>query len=132
MMTADSVLIRAQAAALKLMKDTCLVRRLTSTATNLETGATTPLYSTIYSGVCRIQQRSILARAFNVGEAEVYMTRLELHVPMSITGVLADDLVTITASPHDADLLNHYFRVRLLGHKTYASARRFELIEVLS
>ncbi len=75
-MTADSALIRAQAAALKLMVDTCLVRRLTSTATNLETGATTPLYSTIY--------------------------------------------------------LNHYFRVRLLGHKTYASARRFELIEVLS
>lgn len=131
-MSADSVLIRAQAAALALMVDSCVITRLSSTASNPETGSTLSVYTTIYSGVCRIQQRSILARAFNVAEAEVYMVRLELHLPVSVTGVLADDVVAVTASRHDPDLLTHSFRTRELGHKTYASARRFELIEVLS
>lgn len=131
-MTADSVLIRAQAAALALMVDTCSVTRLTSTITDAETGVTTPVYSTIYTGVCRIQQRSILARAFNVAEAQVYMGRLELHIPVSVTGVLSDDVLTVLTSRHDADLVNRVFSVRELGHKTYESARRFSIIEISS
>lgn len=131
-MTADSVLIKAQAAALALMVDTCTIKRLTSTATNPETGSTTPLYSTIYSGVCRVQQRSILARAFNVAEAEVYMGRLELHIPVSVVGVQSDDVVTIVTSLHDGDLVNRVFSLRELGHKTYESARRFSIIEISS
>lgn len=131
-MTADSILIRARAAALALMVDTCTITRLVSTSTNPETGQVTPIYTTIYAGVCRIQQRSILARAFNVAEAEQYMVRLELHLPMTAVGVNADDITTMNTSLHDADLVGRLFRTRVLGHKTYASARRFELIEVLS
>jgi len=131
-MTADSVLIKAQRAALALMVDTCTITRLVSTSTNPETGQVTNFYNTIYTGVCRIQQRSILARAFNVAEAEQYMVRLELHLPVTATGVNADDVVTMLTSLHDADLVGRRFSARVLGHKTYESARRFELIEVLS
>ena len=131
-MTADSVLIKAQAAALRLMVDTCLIQRPAAVASNPETGYTTTTYTTIYSGVCRVQQRTVLARQFTVGEATVYMSRLELHVPVTITGILADDIISITASVHDQDLIGRKWHVSELGHKTYESARRFAMVEILS
>jgi hypothetical protein len=131
-MSADRVLARAQAAALALMVDTCTVKRLASTSTDPETGVITPTYTTVYSGVCRVQQRVPRATPQTVGEAEVFVARLELHVPVTVTGVASDDLVNITASVNDPDLLGRSWHVRELAHKSFQSARRFSMIEITS
>lgn len=131
-MSAATVLARAQAAAKALMVDTCTIKHKTGESTDA-VGNVTPTYSTTYSGVCRVQQRAgMIARPASVGEAEVFISGLELHVPVSVTGVASDDLVTVTASAHDADLVGRAFRIRELAHKSFPSARRFSMIEVTS
>lgn len=131
-MSAASVLARAQAAALSLMVDTVTVRRKTGESTNSETGVVTPTLSTIYTGVCKVQQRAGIARPAAVGEAEVFVSRLEMHVPVSVTGIASDDLATVDTSAHDQDLVGRVFHVRELAHKSFASARRYSIVEVTS
>ncbi len=129
------VLSRAQAAALALMVDTCTVQRRPNgptDPTNTETGVVTPAYTTIYTGVCKVRQRAGVARPATVGEAEIFLSRLELHVPVTVTGIASDDQVTITASAHDPDLVGRKFKVRELAHKSFPSARRYSIIEVTS
>jgi hypothetical protein len=130
--SAASVLARAQAAATALMVDACTVRHLASSSTDPETGAATPTYTTVYTGPCKLQQRSAGASPTSVGQAEVLIGQLEVHLPLSATGVSSDDLVTVTASAHDADLVGRTFRIRGLSHKSFLSARRFAVIEVTS
>lgn len=124
-----ALLARARAAAERLMADECVVRRRTGVVTDPETGQTTPTYATVYAGRCRVQQRGPSARSAEAGEAHVLMQRLEVHVPVSVSGVAVGDEVTITASAHDPDLVGRTFLVRELAHKSMASARRLGVEE---
>lgn len=129
-MSIDMLLASGRAAAEALMQDTCTVRRKTSEVTDLFSGTITPVYTDIYTGKCRVQQRTQgQARPEDAGEAFVLMLQLELQLPMSATGLQVDDLVTITASVHDADLPGRVFYVRDLAHKTHATARRVTIQE---
>jgi hypothetical protein len=124
--------LRRRLAAEANMVDACTIQRVTGGSTNDTTGVVTPTYSTIYSGKCRVQQVVPIAKPAHVGEAAVWLQRLVLQVPMAVTGIASDDLVTITASLLDADLVGRTFRVRELGHKTHMTARRVQLEEVTS
>jgi hypothetical protein len=134
--TATSVTLRGQLAAEALMVDSCTIQRVTGTSTNDTTGVVTPTYSTIYTGKCKLQavgsKGQAPARPHVVDQAQVFLFQLELHVPMSVTGVQADDVVTVTASLLDADLTTRVWRIRALSHKSFQTARRFTLEEVLS
>jgi hypothetical protein len=131
-MSAASVLARAQAAAQRLMVDACTIQHKTGETTDA-VGNVVPTYTSKYTGKCKVQQRTGVGvgQPQNVGEAAEFVSRLELHVPVSVTGVVPDDLVTLTASL-DVDLVGRTFFIRELSHKTYLSARRFGLIEVTS
>lgn len=131
-MSASSVLLRGRAAAEALMVDTCTIRRVAGQVTDPETGVVTRTYSTVYSGKCKVQQQAGIARPERIAEAEVFVARLELHIPMSVIAVASDDLATITASVHDPDLVDREFHVRELAHKTLATARRYSIVEVTS
>jgi Family of unknown function (DUF6093) len=131
-MSATTATLRGRAAAENLMIDACTVQRVTGSATNDTTGVVTPTYSTIYTGKCRVQQVVPIAKPANVGEAAVWLQRLVLQLPMSVVGIQSDDLVTITASVLDGDLVGRTFHVRELGHKTHATARRVQLEEITS
>jgi hypothetical protein len=131
-MSATTATRRGRLAAEANMVDACTIQRVTGSSTNDTTGVVTPTYSTIYSGKCRVQQVVPIAKPAHVGEAAVWLQRLVLQVPMSVTGIASDDLVTITASLLDADLVGRTFHVRELGHKTHMTARRVQLEEVTS
>lgn len=124
-----SALARGRAAAERLMVDQCVVRRVTGTVTDPDTGRVTPTYTSVYEGRCRVQQQHVQARAVEPGEAHLLMLRLEVHLPMSVTGIAAGDEVAITASAHDPDLAGRTFVVRELAHKTHATARRLGVEE---
>lgn len=126
------VLARAQTAALALMLDTGRIRRRVSESTDPDTGIITPTYSVIYAGPCKVQQRQAIARPEVIGEAGVFVSRLELHVPVSVTGIASDDLLDLTAVAHDTDLLGRTWHIRELAHKSLLSARRYSLVEVTS
>ena len=135
-MSAASALLRGRALALSLMVDTCTVTRLdpATTTTDPDTGVVTKGFTTIYSGPCKVQRvpRASRTQPVSVGEAEVILSRLELHVPTSAVGILADDIATITASTFDADLVGKVFHVRELAHKSWETARRYGVEEVAS
>lgn len=131
-MSAKTATLRGRVAAEALMADACTIKRVTNQSTNDNTAVVTPTYSTIYSGKCRVQQTVPVSKPHDVGEAAVWLQRLELQVPMSVTGIASDDLVTITASALDADLVGRTFHVRELGHKSHMTARRVQIEEVTS
>ena len=133
-MSAVSAVLRGRTAAEALMLDTIVVTRLTSSTTDPESGVITPTYSTVYTGPGKVQRsgRQTTARPTDVGEAEVFLSRLEVHVPVSVVGVSTDDLVTVTASTMDPELVGKSFHVRQESHKTFQTARRFGVEEVTS
>lgn len=133
-MSATSAVLRGRAAAERLMLDTCSIKRLSGQVTDRETGVITSTYASVYAGKCKVQQqtRGGIPRPEDVGEAQVYLSRIEVHVPMSVTGIAADDIVTITASALDVDLVNRVFHIREIDHKTFLTARRLSVEEVTS
>lgn len=111
------------------MVDECTIRRRTGETTDAD-GNVVPTYgSPIYSGKCRMQQPNAQAREQDVGEASLQMLRFELQLPMSVTGVEADDVVEMTASRFDPDLVGRKFAVRGLSHKSHAVMRRLQVEE---
>jgi hypothetical protein len=130
MMSARTAVLAGRRAAERLMVDSCTIRRVTSSATDPETGVVTATYLTVYNGKCRVQQKIPVSKPGDVGQAAVWLQRLELQVPMAATGIQSNDLATVTASVLDPDLLNRTWHVRELGHKTHATSRRVQIEEI--
>lgn len=131
-MSRASVLARGQAAAEAGMVDTCTIRHVTGSSTDQSTGIRTPTYSTLYTGVCRIQQALAQAAEQTTGEDFVLVLRMEIQLPAAGTeGLEVNDEVTVTAvgAGHDADLVGRVFLTRDLFHKSEPTARRVGVIE---
>lgn len=131
-MSAISATLRGRAAAQRLMVDACVIKRQTGSSTDRDTGIITPTYTTIYTGICKVQAAAASAGPSILGEAEVLIAELQLHIPVSADTVQSDDIATITASVLDPKLVGRVFRIRALSHKTFLTARRFSLIEITS
>lgn len=115
------------------MVDAGTLKRQTGESTNPTTGVVTPTYAApYYTGALRVQLAETLAQVPESGGRTRTLQRLECQVPMSVTGVQVDDVLTVTASALDADLVGRTFRVRSLFHKTHATSRRLEVEEVQS
>jgi hypothetical protein len=129
-MSAVSAIQRGRVAAEALMVDQVTVQHKTGESTNQETGVVTPTYATVYSGKAKVQQSSPATNPADVGEAAVFIGQMTLHLPVSVTTVQPDDLVTVTASALDPDLVGRTFRLRGPAHKSFLTARRFPMVEV--
>jgi hypothetical protein len=129
-MSANSAIQRGRVAAAALMVDAVTVQHQTGENTDPETGVVTPDYDTVYTGKAKIQQSAPATNPADVGEAAVFVGQLTLHLPVSVTTVHPDDLVTVTASVLDPDLVGRTFRLRGPAHKSYLTARRFPMVEV--
>jgi hypothetical protein len=128
-MSAASALARGRAAVEALMVDACTITRVGERDTDTTTGEVTEPVSTLYTGQCRVQQAQAQATEETVGEDHLLLLRLEVQLPMSVTGLEVGDLITITASVHDPDLPGRVFRIHDLAHKTHATARRVQCVE---
>ena len=114
------------------MTDTCAITRVTGQTTDMDTGQVVDVTEPVYSGPCRVQQRSTVASRVDVGEASLLLVALELHLPVAAsTDVHAEDAVQIVTSV-DPDLVGKHFTVKQVAHKTDATARRLGIQEVTS
>jgi hypothetical protein len=118
--------LRAQAV---LMVDACTIVRIGTRVTDTTTGEVTEPTSTLYTGACRVQQAQAQAQTEDAGEDHLLLLRLEVQLPISVTGLRVGDEVTITTSVHDPDLPGRVFLVHDLAHKTHATARRVQCLE---
>ena len=116
-------LARARTAAALGMTDTCTIRRRTGEAVDDNSGVVTPTWAEVYAGQCRVQQRNPIAQQQTPGPDFQLLVQLELQLPVTVTGVLVGDEVTVTAST-DPELVGTVLIVRDLGVKSQASARR--------
>lgn len=112
------------------MLETCTITRGGGAPTfDGTTGTyTTPAGTTIYSGPCEVQvSDGLTAQSEDAGGADVTLTRVTVKVPITATGIQIDDVVTITASALDPDLVGQRFTV-VAGHaKSFATARRLQV-----
>jgi hypothetical protein len=129
--SASTLLARGRAAAIRLMVDTCTIQHTTGQTTNTTTGDVTPTYSLLYTGPCKVQGGDA-ASGQDVAEAHLAVLSPVLHVPIDVTGVVEGDVVTITASVNDPELVGKVFRVQGPHHKSFATARRFVCTEITS
>lgn len=133
-MSATSITLRGRVAAEALMVDTCTIKRDVSnpaTNTDPDTGVVTPVYSTIYTGKCRLKLPVAVARPITTGEAQQFTQHPILSLPASTTGVQIDDIVTVTASALMPSLVNRVFHVRAQPGQSHMTAARFEIMEIM-
>ena len=131
-MSATSAVLRGRVAAERDMLDAVTVQHKTGEVTDGELGTVTSTYSTVYTGKAKIQQATPATTPTDVGQAAVYVGQLTLHLPVTATTALVapDDLVTVAACVLDASLVGKTFKLRGPAHKSYATARRFPMVEI--
>lgn len=130
-MSIVTAVLRGRALAEQLMVDTCVIRRKTGESTGAG-GVITPTYSTLYTGICRVQSQPQTQTGTDVGEAYLVLERHEVQLPMSVTGLAEGDQITITASVLDPDLVGRVYAVRDVARKSHLTARRVTVLEVTS
>jgi hypothetical protein len=111
------------------MTDACTTRRNTGTTYDDATGNTTPTWTAVYSGPCRMRQPRAEANSSQVGEAAVLLQQPELHLPMSAALHRPGDEITITASINDPASVGRVFIVRAVPAHSNATARRYGVVE---
>lgn len=112
------------------MVDACTITRSGGVPTlNPTTGLyTTPAATTVYTGACEVQiSDGLNAQTAEAGGQVVTERRVTIKVPISAEGIETGDLVTITASALDPDLVNQEFRVLAGFAKSHATARRLQV-----
>lgn len=123
-MSRAAVLARGRIAAEAGMVDACIIRRRTGTTVDDNTGDEAVTWDDLYDGMCRVQQQAATSQQQTPGEDAQLLVRLEVQLPISVTGLQVADEITITASVHDPDLVGQVFLVRDLFAKTHPTARR--------
>lgn len=130
------ILIQGRQRAEALMLDTCTVRRDTGAVVrDPVTLVDVPVLSVVRAGLrCKVKTPATQDRAVQVPGQTVVLSSMEWHIPMSVVGVLTDDLVTIdTVDPvsGDLDMVGKVLRVTGPFMASAATARRFS-VEVVS
>lgn len=131
-MTAKTATLAGRRQAQSIMVDSCVILRYGLVpVTNPETGTVTPSsVAEVYGGQCRISQSVKNARPYTVGEAQEWLIRLQLQLPVTATGVQINDHVTIVATVLDPDLVGKTFVIREIAAGTHITSRRLQMEEI--
>jgi len=115
-----------------LMVDECTVSRPGDPVTDPETGNVTPGSTFVYSGPCKVQQTISQASNPAAGGHSFTVQDSRVDFPVSAGPLLVDDVVTITASVLDPQLVGREMRVVELFHKSFATAQRTRVEELIA
>lgn len=117
---------RGRRLAESLMSDACTAHRPGPETTDPETGETTPGLTEVYAGRCKVQVATAQAASPEAGGHAYVIESLQLHFPVT-SQLFIDDVVTVTASPMDPDLVGLRFRLVELARGTYRTADRWNV-----
>ncbi|MGA4989873.1 DUF6093 family protein [Nonomuraea bangladeshensis] len=128
-MSVSGVLARGRAAALQLMRDTCVIERKDGEPVlNETTGVLVQQWATVYTGRCRVKSSGRAGqgagREAEWGEREVTLHQYTAVLPWDTPEVIArEDRLTITAS-EDTWLVGRHLEVIDISLNGAATARR--------
>lgn len=128
-MSAQGLTLRGRAAAESLMVDACTVHRPGAPVTDADGNVTASL-TLVYTGMCKVQQTIAQSSNPTAGGHSFTVQDSRVDLPVTAGPLLVSDVVTLTASVLDPQLVGRKFRVVELFHKTYATAQRIRVEEV--
>ena len=114
------------------MVDACTVTRPGEPVTDPDTGDVTPSMTPVYSGPCKVQQTISQASSPEAGGHAFTVQDSRVDFPVSAGPLLVNDVVTVTSSVLDPQLVGTEFRVIELFHKSMATAQRTRVSEVVA
>ena len=109
------------------MTDTCKVVRPVPGVLNEATGKRAVTYTEVYAGPCRVKHPTTAAKPADAGSQLLVMSALEVHLPVTATGVRAEDVVEITASPTRAEQAGRRFKIVAPFDGSQTTALRFRV-----
>lgn len=112
--------------AVSRMTDSCKITRVGSKTLNEGTGTYTPSVVTVFTGACRIKSGSGVSQG-DAGSELVVVSQVELHLPVSATGVLPGDVVEVTGSLTRADQVGRVFKVVAAFDGSQTTALRYRV-----
>lgn len=122
---------RGRANAESLMTDSLRLEHPTGETIRVD-GKTIPVMETVWSGPGKVQSQQSYPSQPEVGGGTVTLAVFEVHIPVSADVVpLVDDVFVVDAS-RDQALTGSRFRVRVDPAKTWRTARRFNVEELIS
>lgn len=127
-MTAPAALRSGRAAAERLMTDTCALERPGELVDDITGEAA---METVYTGRCKIQTYEGYEQNPTAGGMVLTVQRYRVDLPVSVRA-RPGDLVTIAASPTDPHLVGKRYRVTAPFNKSYATASRCFVDEVVT
>ena len=129
-MSAEAAVLAGRREAEALMVDACDVMRPGEPVTDPETGDVTPSSTFVYSGPCKVQQTISQASNPSAGSHAFTVQDSRVDFPVSAGPLMVDDVVTLTSSVLDPQLVGSTFRVVELFHKSMATAQRTRVEQV--
>lgn len=120
-MSARGTVLRGRKRAEALMIDTVRVDRPTG-AVNPVTGV--PVVTQVYAGKGKVQTFEAFERQPEVAGGTATIQRYTIHLPIGTYVPAVNDVITVTASVLDSNLVGRRFVVSGLLHKTYATSYR--------
>lgn len=129
-MSAEAAVLAGRREAEALMVDSCDVTRPGESVTDPDTGDVTPSSTAVFSGPCKVQQTISQASNPTAGEHSFTVQDSRVDFPVAAGPLKVDDVVTITASVLDPQLVGAEFRVTELFHKSMATAQRTRVEQV--
>lgn len=123
-MSVETALARGRAAAEKRMRDRCLIERKTGRTFSDSTGQYTDVWTTVYTGPCRIKKAGA-SNDVTTGEAELTLRKYGLDIPWdTTTEVRREDRATVTQCTDDAWVVGRPMEVIDVGYSGASTARR--------
>lgn len=115
-----------------LMVDTVTIRAESTTGSmDPETGEHTSTPGAVrYQGKGKFQDRQVQERGAESGAHEFITVRQEVHIPVGVK-VLEGDVVTWDASPNDPSNVGRVFRVAAPQGKSWSTAQRVPVDEIV-
>lgn len=123
-MSASDAVLAGRREAEALMQDACTVQRPGPAVTDPVTGNVAPSLTPVYTGRCKVQQTIAQSSSPTAGGHAFTIQDSRVDFPVSAGPLAVDDVVTVTASVLDPQLVGTVFRVVELFHKSMATAQR--------
>lgn len=132
-MSAVSFLKQGRKEAERLMVDTVTITRVTTSDTvDEDTLQYEETVDVIYSGKAKVQTYEPFEQNPEAGGHSFTVQRYRIHVPAETEDIRVDDTVTVTASELDVSLVGKSYRVAALLHKSFATAQRLFVDEIVN
>lgn len=131
MMDPLSALKTGRLAAQSTFIDTYMVTRPGELVTDPDTGEVKNEAMEVYTGKGKIQVNAASNETPEAGGHQFTVQTMSLHLPVTAGPFQISDTVTVLASPLDPHRVGHQFRITALHDKTFATAQRLKVEQVV-